>query len=55
MSDKQWMERYVYKDLHEIFFGEFSIILTEWIEILVEKIGRFRATALKSWTPKSVR
>jgi hypothetical protein len=27
MSDKQWMQRYVYTDLHEIFFGEFPIIL----------------------------
>jgi hypothetical protein len=29
MSDKQWMQRYVYKELYDIFFGEFFIILTE--------------------------
>jgi hypothetical protein len=29
MSDKKWMQRYVFIDLHEIFFGEFPIILTQ--------------------------
>jgi len=29
MSDEQWMQRYVYIELHEIFFGEFPIISTE--------------------------
>jgi hypothetical protein len=55
MSDKKWMQRYVYTDLHEIFFGEFPIILTEWLERLVEKTGRFRATTLRNWTPELVR
>jgi hypothetical protein len=36
MSDEQWMQRYVYTKLYEIFFGEFPIILAEWLEILVE-------------------
>jgi hypothetical protein len=31
MSDEQWMQRYVYTELHKIFFGEFPIILTEWL------------------------
>jgi hypothetical protein len=42
MSDEKWMQRYVYTELHEIFFGEFLIILTEWLEILVENTGRYR-------------
>jgi hypothetical protein len=28
MNNEQWMQMYVYKELHEIFFDEFSIILT---------------------------
>jgi hypothetical protein len=36
MSDEQWMQRYVYTKLHEIFFSEFLIILTKWLERLVE-------------------
>jgi hypothetical protein len=37
MSDKKWMQRYRYTDLHEILFGKFPIILTEWLKRLVEK------------------
>jgi len=55
MSDRQWMERYVYTDLHENLFGEFQIILTKWLEILVEKTRIFRATTSRNWTPKLVR
>jgi hypothetical protein len=55
MSEKQWMQRYVYTDLHEIFFGEFPIILTEWLERLVEKEGRYRAASPRNWTHKLVR
>jgi hypothetical protein len=42
-------------DLHEIFFGEFPIILTEWLEILLEKIGRYQVEALRNWTPELIR
>jgi hypothetical protein len=45
MSDKKWIPRYLFTDLHEIFFGEFPIILTEWLESLVEKMGRFNVVA----------
>jgi hypothetical protein len=55
MSDKQWMQRYVYTYLYEIFFGEFPFILTEWIEILVDKNGRYRATTSRNWTLELVR
>jgi hypothetical protein len=48
MSDKQWMQRYVYTKLHEIFFAEFPIILTEWLEILVEDIVRCKNVALRN-------
>jgi hypothetical protein len=24
LNDEQWLQRYVFTDLHEIFFGEFS-------------------------------
>jgi hypothetical protein len=49
------MQRYVYTELHEIFFGEFPIILTEWLEILVENTGRYRDAASRNWTPELVR
>jgi hypothetical protein len=55
MSDKQWMQGYVYTYLHEIFFGKFPIILIEWLERLVEKIGRYKDVAPRNWTPELVR
>jgi hypothetical protein len=55
MSENKWMQRYLYMDLHEILFGEFPIILTEWLEILVEKNGRYNVVVLRNWTPKLVR
>jgi hypothetical protein len=55
MSDKQWMKRYVYTNLHEIFFEKFPIILTKWLEILVEKTRRYRATTSRKWNHEVVR
>jgi len=37
MSDEQWMQNYVFTDQHEIVFGEFPEIFTEWLERLVEE------------------
>jgi hypothetical protein len=41
MSNKGWMQRYVYTKLHEIFFAKFPIILAEWLERLVENTGSY--------------
>jgi hypothetical protein len=45
----------VFIDLHEIFFGEFLIILTEWLERIMENVGRYRAEALRNWTLELIR
>ena len=55
MSEEQWMQKYVFTDQHEIFFGKFLEILTEWLERLVEKMGRFSVAAPKNWASKLVR
>jgi hypothetical protein len=55
LSDEKWMKNYVYTKLHEILFGEFLIILTEWLERLVENIGRYQTTMSRNWNPKLVR
>jgi hypothetical protein len=55
MSYEQWMQRYVYIELHEIFFDEFPIILTKWLERLVENTGRYQTTTSRNWTPELVR
>jgi hypothetical protein len=55
MSDNKWRQRYVYTELDEIFSGEFLIILTEWLERLVENTGRYRTAKLRNWTLDLVR
>jgi hypothetical protein len=41
ISAEIWLQRYMFKYLHEIFFIEFSNILVEWIQRLIEQIGRY--------------
>jgi hypothetical protein len=45
----------VFTYLQEIFFGEFMIILIEWLEILVDKIGRYQVEATRKWTLEPIR
>ena len=54
LKNKQWLQRYVYIDLHEIFFNDFPNLLAEWSERFVENNGRHRPNALNNWTPKLV-
>jgi hypothetical protein len=55
LKNKQWLQRYVYTNLHEVFFNKFLNILVEWLEIFVENTGRKRLVAPKNWTPEPVR
>jgi hypothetical protein len=29
---EQWKQRYIYSDLHEIFFAKFPCLLHEWVK-----------------------
>jgi hypothetical protein len=49
------MQRYVYTELRDFFFGKFPIILTEWLEILVDNTGRYRETTWRNWTTELIR
>jgi hypothetical protein len=55
MKNEQWMQRYVYIVLHEIFYGEFPIILAEWLERLVDSTRRYQTTTSRNWNPELVR
>ena len=55
MSDDQWMQKYVFKDKHDIFFGEFPKILIDWLERFVENTGRFSVVVPNNWTTELVR
>jgi hypothetical protein len=50
INTEKWLQRYVFTDLHEIFFIDFMNILVEWIERLVEQNEIFHTTILRKWT-----
>ena len=41
LSPKNWVHRYLYSDIHEIFFTEFPIVLQEWLSKLVSWQTKF--------------
>ena len=44
ISTEEWLQRYLFTDLHEIFVSEFPIIFYEWIAIITQKKNCFKAT-----------
>lgn len=51
---KRWLQNYIHSDLHEIFFVEFPIILTEWLIRLCEDNPTWRDDGPREWTPELV-
>jgi len=49
-SAKDWLQDYIYSDLHEIFFCEFPIILSEWLLRLCEYNATWRIDGPREWT-----
>lgn len=51
VSDEKWLERYVYTEIHKIFFESFPSELYEWIMRLANSPGRCRLDQPIVWTP----
>jgi len=54
VSEKRWLDCYVYREIHEIFFASFPSELYEWIARLADNQGRCKLNQLIVWTPKLV-
>jgi hypothetical protein len=50
INTKKCLQRYVFTNLHEIFFVDFPSVLVEWIQIFFEQIGRYQTAVLRNWT-----
>ena len=37
LRKKDWLDRYLYTNIHEIFFTEFPIVLHEWLSRLATR------------------
>ena len=42
MSPENWLQWYLYLDIHEIFFEEFLVILQEWLSELAVRQTKFQ-------------
>ena len=50
LSAENWVDEYIYSDIHEIFFGEFPILLHEWLSRLVTKQTKFQRRETVEWS-----
>ena len=42
LNPTKWLERYIYADIHEIFFCEFPVLLYEWLLNLATQRKKFQ-------------
>jgi len=47
VSKVDWLDRYIFTDIHEIFFASFPVELYEWIARLADNVGRWEGA---HWT-----
>ncbi len=52
ISEEQWLDRYIYTDIHEIIFTSFLTELYRWISRLADSMGRCRLDQPIVSTPK---
>ena len=50
LSAKNWLERYIYSDIHEIFFADFPIVLHEWLSRLATRQTNFQRREPVEWS-----
>ena len=55
ISEKRWLDHYIYMEIHEISFMSFSSELYDWIVSLADNQGRYKLDQPIVWTPELVR
>ena len=51
---KNQIDKYIYSDIHEIFFAEFPILLNEWLSRLVTKQTKIQRRETIEWSDQLV-
>ena len=54
LSKEDWLDRYLYTEIHEMFFYTFTIELYEWFTKLANNQGRWKLDSPIVWTPELV-
>ena len=53
-SAEQFLQRYIFSDGHEIFFGSIHIELHQWLSRLTERKTNFKEYQFPDWTPARI-
>jgi hypothetical protein len=51
LSTEDWLQRYIFTDIHEIFFGGIHQELFEWLARLADTQFEIRSRPPVVWTP----
>ena len=54
LSSDDFLQRYVFTDIHEIFFGSIHIELHQWLSRLTERRTNFQECHFPDWNPTRV-
>ena len=54
LSTEDWLQRYIFTDLHEIFFATFPSELHAWLSRLAESETSTRSDRPVKWTPEVI-
>ena len=54
MSTDDWLQRYLFTDLHEIFFATFAYELHAWLSRLTDSETSTHSDKPTEWTPKVI-
>ena len=53
-SVENWVDQYIYTDIHKIFFAKFPIVLHEWLSILTRRQKNFHRREVVEWNDQLV-
>ena len=54
-SSNDFLQRYVFSDIHEIFFGSIHIELHQWLSRLTERKTNFKEDQSPDWTLERIK
>lgn len=54
-SDEEWIHDFIFSDLHEQFFVEFPIILSEWMLKLKDTKGSWSINVIEESMPEKIK
>ena len=54
-SSEEFLQRYIFDDIYEIFFGSIHIELHQWLSRLTQRKTNFKEGQSPDWTPERIK